>query len=69
MSPARPPTLAEAIGRSVMAVDAVIDGVISRQVGVDPALGAAPIPEMRSRPGMLLRNSVESRRGVSRRDR
>jgi len=52
------PTLAEAIGRSVMAVDAVIDGVISRQVGLD-GVGAAPIPEMRSRPGMLMRNSVD----------
>ncbi len=52
------PSLAEAIGRSVMAVDAVIDGVISRQVGLD-GVGAAPIPEMRSRPGMLMRNSVD----------
>jgi bifunctional non-homologous end joining protein LigD len=51
------PALAEAIGRSVMAVDAVIDGVISRQVGLD-GVGAAPIPEMRSRYGMLVRNSV-----------
>jgi bifunctional non-homologous end joining protein LigD len=52
------PSLAEAIGRGVMAVDAVIDGVISRQVGLD-GVGAAPIPEMRGRPGMLMRNSAE----------
>jgi bifunctional non-homologous end joining protein LigD len=52
------PGLAEAVGRSVMALDAVIDGVISRQVGLD-GVGAAPIPEMRSRPGMLMRSNVD----------
>jgi bifunctional non-homologous end joining protein LigD len=52
------PALAEAVGRSVMALNAVIDGVISRQVGLD-GVGAAPIPEMRSRPGMLMRNNVD----------
>lgn len=51
------PTLMAAIADAVMALDAVIDGVISRQVGLD-GVGAAAIPEMRDRPG-LLRNRVE----------
>jgi ATP-dependent DNA ligase len=52
------PELREAIGASVMAVDAVIDGVISRQVGLD-GVGAAAIPEMRGRSGLLIRNRAE----------
>ena len=50
--------LREAIGTSVMAADAVIDGVISRQVGLD-GIGAAAIPEMRGRSGVLIRNRAE----------
>ena len=52
------PDLSEAIGRNVMAVDAVVDGVISRQVGLD-GVGAAAIAEMRKRPGMIMRNEAD----------
>lgn len=53
------PELAAAIGRSVMAVDAVLDGVISRQVGLD-GIGAAAIPEVRgSTSGILMRNNAD----------
>lgn len=52
------PALAAAITASVMTIDAVIDGVISRQVGLD-GVGAAPIPEMASRPGMFMRNRAD----------
>lgn len=51
------PGLREAVGRSVIALDAVIDGVITRQIDLD-GVGAAAIPEMRSRPGMLMRSSA-----------
>jgi ATP-dependent DNA ligase len=51
------PELADAVGRAVSAADAVVDGVISRQVSLD-GVGAAVIPEMRDRLG-LLRNRVD----------
>jgi ATP-dependent DNA ligase len=51
------PALTTAISDAVMALDAVVDGVISHQVGLD-GVGAAAIPEMRDRPG-LLRNQVD----------
>jgi ATP-dependent DNA ligase len=51
------PELAGAIGRSVIAGQAVVDGVISRQVGLD-GVGAAAITELRDRPG-LIRNRVD----------
>lgn len=52
------PGLREALGRSVIALDAVIDGVITRQIDLD-GVGAAAILEMRSRPVMLMRSSVD----------
>ena len=53
------PEVAVAVGRSVMAHDAVIDGVISHQVGLD-GIGAAAIPEVRgSTTNLLMRNNAE----------
>ena len=52
------PALREAVGHSISAFDAVIDGVISRQIGLD-GVGAAVVPEMRGRPGIFLRSGVE----------
>ena len=53
------PAVSDAIGRGVMAVEAIIDGVISRQVGLD-GVGAAAIPEVRaSTTGLLIRNDAE----------
>lgn len=49
--------LTEAIGASILALDAIVDGIISLQVALD-GVGAAAIPEMRDRPG-LLRNRVD----------
>lgn len=49
------PELAAAILSSLDAVDAVIDGVISRQVGLT-GVGASPIAEMRHRPALITRN-------------
>jgi bifunctional non-homologous end joining protein LigD len=51
------PELAAAMAGCVFARDAVIDGVISVQVGLD-GIGAAAIPEMHDRPG-LIRSRVE----------
>lgn len=52
------PALTEAIGRGVMALDAIIDGVITRQIGLD-GVGAAAIPEVRaSTAGLLMRNKA-----------
>lgn len=50
--------LRAAMGRSVMASHVIIDGVISRQVGLD-GIGAAVIPEMRGRPGLILRGKAD----------
>jgi len=52
------PELREAVGNSVVAHDAVIDGVISRQVGLD-GVGAAAIPEMRGRAGLVVRDRAD----------
>jgi hypothetical protein len=53
------PALQAAIGRSVLARDAVVDGVVTRQVGLD-GIGAAAIPEVRaSATGILMRNNAE----------
>jgi bifunctional non-homologous end joining protein LigD len=52
------PELRQALGRSVIALDAVIDGVITRQIDLD-GVGVAAIPEMRSRPGMLIRSHAD----------
>jgi len=51
------PSLTAAIGAAILALDAVVDGVISLQVALD-GVGAAAIPELRDRPG-LLRNRVD----------
>jgi ATP dependent DNA ligase domain len=53
------PTLSEAVGRAVLAHDAILDGVITRQVELD-GIGAAPIPEVRaSTTGLLMRNNAD----------
>jgi ATP-dependent DNA ligase len=53
------PDVVTAVGSSVMAHDAIIDGVVSRQVGLD-GVGAAAIPEVRaSTGGMLMRNNAD----------
>ena len=52
------PDLAAAIAAGVMAGDAVLDGVISRQVGLT-GVGAAPVTEMRHRPALILRSRTE----------
>jgi hypothetical protein len=52
------PGLRAAVAGSVMASHVVIDGVISRQVGLD-GIGAAVIPEIRGRPGLLLRGRAD----------
>jgi ATP-dependent DNA ligase len=46
------PALRDAVAASVDASDAVIDGVISREVAMD-GIGAASVPEMHGRPGFL----------------
>jgi len=52
------PELREAIAGSVMAIEAVIDGVITRQVGLD-GVGVAAIPEIHGRAGVLIRNKAD----------
>jgi ATP-dependent DNA ligase len=52
------PALRDAVAASVAASEAVIDGVISRQVGID-GVGAANVPEMRGRPGLFLSSRVD----------
>lgn len=53
------PEIGVAVGRSVMAQAAVIDGVISHQVGLD-GVGAAAIPEVRgSASNLLMRHKAE----------
>jgi bifunctional non-homologous end joining protein LigD len=51
------PSLRDAVAASIDASDAVIDGVISKQVGMD-GVGAASVPEMQGRPGLFLRSRV-----------
>ncbi|MGD8682354.1 MAG: hypothetical protein PVG27_00270 [Chloroflexota bacterium] len=53
------PTLAEAIGAGVLALEAIVDGVITRQLTLD-GIGAAAIPEVRGgATGMLVRSSLD----------
>jgi ATP-dependent DNA ligase len=53
------PELIDAIGRGVLALEAIVDGVITRQVTLD-GTGAAAIPELRGRPTeMLLRSDLD----------
>ena len=53
------PELIDAIGRGVLALEAIVDGVITRQVTLD-GTGAAAIPEVRGRPAeMLLRSDLD----------
>jgi ATP-dependent DNA ligase len=52
------PALAAAIAEGVKASDAVLDGVVSRQVSLT-GVGASPIPEMRHRPALVLRSRTE----------
>ena len=48
------PELAAAVGRSVLAIDAIVDGVVTRQVGLD-GVGAAPVTEVRASTSRLIR--------------
>lgn len=53
------PELARALGEGVLALDAIIDGVITRQLTLD-GIGAAAVPEVRSRPTeMFVRSSLD----------
>jgi len=53
------PELAAAIGAGVLALDAIVDGVISRQLTLD-GVGAAAIPEVHSRPTeMFVRSNLD----------
>jgi bifunctional non-homologous end joining protein LigD len=53
------PELSAAIGRSILARRAIVDGVITRQVSLD-GIGAAAIPEVRATAsGLLLRNNAD----------
>jgi ATP-dependent DNA ligase len=51
--------LTAAVAESVLALDAILDGVVTWQVGLD-GVGAAAIPELRRMPaGMILRSSAD----------
>lgn len=53
------PAVTEAIAGAFLALDAVVDGIISRQVMLD-GIGAAAIPEVRSRPTeMFVRSNLD----------
>ena len=53
------PDVAAAVGDAVDAVEAVVDGVVSRQVGLR-GVGAASVVEVRSSaPGMIMRNRAD----------
>jgi ATP-dependent DNA ligase len=53
------PLVTSAIASSFLALEAVIDGVVSRQVTLD-GIGAAAIPEVRSRPTeMFVRSNLD----------
>jgi ATP-dependent DNA ligase len=53
------PELARALGEGVLVRDAIVDGVITHQLTLD-GVGAAAIPEVRSRPArMLLRSGLD----------
>lgn len=53
------PELAAVIGAGVLALDAIVDGVITRQLTLD-GVGAAAIPEVHTRPTeMFVRSSLD----------
>lgn len=53
------PDLTLALGRGVLALDAIVDGVITRELSLD-GVGAAAIPEIHSRPTeMFVRSSLD----------
>ena len=53
------PTVARSLGKGVLALDAIVDGVITRQLTLD-GVGAAAIPEVRSRPTeMFVRSNLD----------
>lgn len=53
------PELSAAIGAGVLALDAIVDGVVTYQLTLD-GVGAAAIPELRSRPTeMFVRSSLD----------
>lgn len=53
------PDLARAFGAGVLALEAIIDGIITRQVTLD-GVGAAVVPEVRSRPTeMFVRSDLD----------
>jgi bifunctional non-homologous end joining protein LigD len=53
------PLLASAIAGGVLALDAIVDGVITRQVALD-GVGAAVVPEIHSRPTeMFVRSNLD----------
>lgn len=53
------PGLAAAIGAALLALEAIVDGVITRQLTLD-GVGAAAIPEIRSRPTeMFVRSNLD----------
>jgi hypothetical protein len=49
------PELAAAVGGAVLAQDAIVDGIISRQVGLS-GVGASPVTEVHHRPSLILRD-------------
>lgn len=53
------PELTRALAQGILAIDAIVDGIVSAQVGLD-GVGTAPIPELRRGPaGMVLRSSSD----------
>ena len=53
------PDLVAALGAGVLALEAILDGVITRQLSID-GVGAADIPEIRSRPTeMFVRSNLD----------
>ena len=53
------PQLARVVGEGVLALEAIVDGIITRQLTLD-GLGAAAIPELRSRPTeMFVRSNLD----------
>lgn len=53
------PAVAQALGAGTLALDAIIDGVITRELTLD-GIGAAAIPEVHSRPTeMFVRSSLD----------
>jgi ATP-dependent DNA ligase len=53
------PAVVEALAKGVLALDAIVDGVITRQLALD-GVGAAAIPEVRGRPTeMFVRSNLD----------